>query len=559
VATFHEIRTPDDRDPPEPGPIPPGVRGAALVFVGLAVVLAVPYVAASALGDVAPDAEAEEGFLGRVADLRPWLPGDPAPFGHHFRTDGAGPAVAEAGAQARFPAAEPIPAHTLLADREDALAVISLTPEEAPGEEAAVEPGDDALAGEAEVAAAPPPPPPDPFARIVIPETVWEGITAEIEDPHGAMESFYRSLAHTALKKEGAITRITQWGDSAIAADGMTSAARQLLQRQFGDAGHGFALVAAGNPWYRRKDVVWSQTGWRTQEFIRRQAPDGRYGYGGVGVTGYLGANATWSTVEEGPVGTRAGVFEVYYHEAPRHGRLAVLVDGEEHAVIDTAAEEAGDAFFRVEVEDGPHEFRIRNVGGGLTRVYGVVIERQVPGVVYDGIGVVGARAARQLNADAEHMAAQIAHRAPDLMLLSYGGNAVSDSTPMTTYADTYRQVLRRFRDAAPDAACVAMSPLDHGERHRGRIRTVPRQYDIMETQREVALEVGCAWYSIFDAMGGEGSIGRWFQASPALAASDLAHPTARGSEVLGALWYKAIMKGFAEWLDARRARPAAP
>lgn len=566
MATFYEIKTPDAAEPPpDDQALPAGVRAACLVLVGLALAIAAPYAVVAATGEPVD----ETGTLATVAGLRAWVPGDAPPFSRSFRTTGAGPAVAEAGMSRLAAAGVPAEAAGALAelaaaaDEDDPAgeeSPIPLLVQPHPSDPA--EPDRDPDAVDPDAAdpdpdpadpGAEPAPPPDPFARIRVPAELYEGVTAEIEDPSGSMDAFYEALARTALGEPGAVTRVTQWGDSAIAADGMTSAARRLMQRQFGDAGHGFSLVAAGNPWYLRKDVTWKSTGWRTQEFIRRQADDGRYGYGGVGAVGFLGAHATWSTVEEGdgPVGRAASRFEVYYAAAPRAGRLEVQVDGEPKVEIDTAEDEAADRVHVVEVEDGPHTFRIRNVGGGQTRVYGVVLERAGPGVVYDGIGVVGARAARQLFADEAHFHGQLQARKPDLMILMYGGNEIPDKTRPDVYKQGYVDVIGRFRAGRPEASCVVMSPLDHGERHRGRVRTVPRMYDLMELQREAALESGCAWYSLFDAMGGEGSIGAWYDSG--LAASDLAHPTARGSRALGALWYKSLVKGFADWLDRRR------
>jgi hypothetical protein len=120
----------------------------------------------------------------------------------------------------------------------------------------------------------------------------------------------------------------------------------------------------------------------------------------------------------------------------------------------------------------------------------------------------------------------------------------------MSWYRERLAEVLRRWRTALPEKACLVMTPIDHGERYRGRVRTVPRQKEIMEVQREVALAEGCAFFSIYDAMGGEGSIGRWFDTG--LASGDLAHPTAKGSVELGRLFYQALMKGLHDWVGAR-------
>ena len=334
----------------------------------------------------------------------------------------------------------------------------------------------------------------------------------------------------------------------------MTSMSRRLLQTQLGDAGHGWILVASGSTWYKHKDIRYqSSDSWKAQKIIDQGAKDGRYGMGGVAARGYLGAKARFGTVDEGPVGTRVSRFEVHYLQGPKLGRFSVSVDGEEPQEIDTSGD-TQDKMHVIEVPDGPHELRIRAKGGGPVRLYGVVLERDGPGVVYDSFGLVGARGSRLLNADPEHWKTQLEQRSPDLMILMYGGNDLADKRiPMETYKETFRSMVKRFRTSRPEAACLVMSPLDHGERYRGRVRTVPRLISMMEVQREVALAEGCAWYSVFDAMGGDGAMGRWFKATPKLGWGDLAHVTAQGARVIGTYFFQALMEGFAAHLEEPR------
>jgi hypothetical protein len=63
-------------------------------------------------------------------------------------------------------------------------------------------------------------------------------------DPQGALEPFYAALFSTERKDAGAITRILHYGDSPTTADLITADVRSLFQKDFGDAGHGFALPA---------------------------------------------------------------------------------------------------------------------------------------------------------------------------------------------------------------------------------------------------------------------------------------------------------------------------
>src|SRR5687768_12510988 len=79
-----------------------------------------------------------------------------------------------------------------------------------------------------------------------------------IEDPAGALDPFYSSLARSDARHEGAITRITHYGDSPITNDGITSTVRRLLQNRFGDAGHGFILIDRPWDWYGHDAITFT-------------------------------------------------------------------------------------------------------------------------------------------------------------------------------------------------------------------------------------------------------------------------------------------------------------
>jgi lysophospholipase L1-like esterase len=164
---------------------------------------------------------------------------------------------------------------------------------------------------------------------------------------------------------------------------------------------------------------------------------------------------------------------------------------------------------------------------------------------------MIGTRSSRLLNYDPEHWARQVAHRNPDLQIIMFGGNEVGDSGSLATYEEKYREALQRLRAGAQAASCLMMTPVDHGERKRGRIRTVPRLLRMIPIQERLAKEMGCGFLNTFEAMGGEGAIGRWYyDVRPRLAWADFAHLTPAGDQVLGAMIYKAIMKGFSDWLQ---------
>src|ERR1700683_5343573 len=66
----------------------------------------------------------------------------------------------------------------------------------------------------------------------------------DLDVPPGSLDAFYASL------RRGQVTRILHYGDSPTTADSITSEVRRLLQARFGDAGHGFLLIAKPWAWY---------------------------------------------------------------------------------------------------------------------------------------------------------------------------------------------------------------------------------------------------------------------------------------------------------------------
>jgi lysophospholipase L1-like esterase len=177
-------------------------------------------------------------------------------------------------------------------------------------------------------------------------------------------------------------------------------------------------------------------------------------------------------------------------------------------------------------------------------------LERDGPGVVYDSLGLVGARANRLLNYDPAHIRSQLERRGVSLLVLGFGGNEASDERTEEAFYEDYVQVLRHMRQGREDLACLVFAPLDQGRRHGGRIRTLPTIPRIVAAQRRAAFDSGCAFYDTWQAMGGEDAMRHWHKAQPRLAMSDFRHATPAGYEVIGNMFYKALLAGFADYLS---------
>lgn len=375
-----------------------------------------------------------------------------------------------------------------------------------------------------------------------------------LADPRGhALSGFYRALTATAHKQVHAITRIAHFGDSIVVSDLISGTLRRKLQAEFGDAGHGFMLIANAWPAYFHNDVSrYATAGWSVSRIVGPYAADGLYGLGGVSFKADKNTLARFGTAKSGDFGRNVGRFVLDYLEDPDGGMLQVSVDGVPKATVDTRGPLKRAAYYQLDVPDGEHEFEIFTKNG-VSRAFGVVLERDTPGVVLDALGVQGARIRFLDKQDDAHWAEQLAWRKPDLLIYEFGANESSDGLlySMTDYHRTMKDVLTQGQRALPESSCLVIGAMDRAAKVGDEIvslRVIPA---IVEEQRTTAAEVGCAFFDTYTAMGGARSMPTWVRRG--LGQADMTHPTAVGSEVIGNWVYRALMQGYNAGLKTPR------
>jgi lysophospholipase L1-like esterase len=262
---------------------------------------------------------------------------------------------------------------------------------------------------------------------------------------------------------------------------------------------------------------------------------------------------------------------DVFFWAHPDGGSVQLIVDDVRKALIPTGAKEPAPGYFALKLDDGPHSVELRPAGDGPVTLFGLALERDTPGVVVDALGINGARAAAQLRWNEKIHASNLARRRPDLVVLAYGTNALTDDEePLEVYEANLTQVVKRIRDATPQASCLFVGPSDwpekvtelvrikrrksKGRRRRQRyvrrlrgFRPHLRQAPLIAVQKRVAHKHGCGYWDWQAAMGGELSMLHWYRAVPPMARKDLVHLTFRGYQRIGQLLWDALMAGFGD------------
>jgi lysophospholipase L1-like esterase len=187
----------------------------------------------------------------------------------------------------------------------------------------------------------------------------------------------------------------------------------------------------------------------------------------------------------------------------------------------------------------------------GRSRLFGVVMEREGPGVVLDAIGIQGARLRFLDQQNDEHWAEQLRWRKPDLLVYQFGANESGDGFlyPMNEYRSTMEAVILQGKRALPDSSCLVVGAMDRAAKRGDELIGIAVIPHLLKEQRGAAEALGCAFFDTYDAMGGPGSMATWVRRE--LGQADLTHPTADGANVIGNWIFRAMMKRYRERLES--------
>jgi lysophospholipase L1-like esterase len=362
---------------------------------------------------------------------------------------------------------------------------------------------------------------------------------------------FYKALRQLQAGDEGiSSVRILHIGDSLSTTDEISGQIRRQLQARFGDGGHGFVLLGKPWRWYRHQDVVHGARGeWRPRPVTSDPVGDAIYGLGGVGLeTATRGARAWVGPSVDGELGSKVQKIELSYLEQPAGGTFDILIDDQVVDSVSTRSPRRLVAHRLVDFFPGGSRLTVRARGDRWIRVFGATLDSGEPGVVYDTVAVNGARAQALNLIDSDSWAAEVARRAPSLLVFMLGANeGAGDRFASSVYKRELTQLLMTVRGATFGRACLFVGPLDQVRRDGPkRWRPRPNPALITEAQREVARENGCAFFDTLSAMGGPGSFATWLHHG--LSGSDLLHLTKEGGRLVGGWIAQALLLGYRDW-----------
>lgn len=399
--------------------------------------------------------------------------------------------------------------------------------------------------------------PPPPRVKPAFVDTCRAGMTC-IEDYSDStlrgMTPFYQALDE--LKKHPRLVRIAVFGDSFIEADILTADLREMLQKRYGGCGVGFVTITSMTNGFR-PTVHHSFSSWQSHSatdsvfFDRsKQGISGHYFIPRPGAQVELRGQKKYASRLD--TCKQASIF--FYNK----GEVTLSARVNRGETLTRTFPPTGDLQeMKVEGKIGSVRWTVESADSTL--FYGLAMD-DTQGIIVDNFSLRGSSGLSLRSVPIWMMQEFNEQRPYDLIILQYGLNV---ATPRGKNYDGYRDgmttAIAHLKEAFPQAGILLVSVGDRDYKTEdGTLRTMPGIRNLVRYQQNLAADSDIAFWNLFEAMGGEGSMVKLVHAKPSMANYDYTHINFRGGKHLAGLLYEALVYG-KEQYDRRRAYEEEP
>lgn len=347
--------------------------------------------------------------------------------------------------------------------------------------------------------------------------------------PHDSipyLDCFFEALENADNRH----VRIMHYGDSQLECDRISSNLREEFQERFGGIGVGLVPAVQTVPTYTLEQTA-SPEG--LHRYLAYGPADRRVSHSRYGVMAQMtrvdgNANLTFRT-RGGKDYPHAQTFSEVTVLAQGNGTIKVTAADSTMALTSDTTNK-GLCFHTVRLPRATDRASV-NINGQW-EVYGIKLEG-AKGISIDNIPMRGSSGTMFTKIDRSSMEPFFRKENVGLIILQYGGNSVpylKTDKAIETYKEGLKKQIALFRSMSPRSCILFIGPSDMATSIQGTMQTYPQLEKVVQAIREAAGESGVAFWNLYDAMGGKGSMVRWVNARPQLAGSDYVHFTPKGA-----------------------------
>lgn len=366
------------------------------------------------------------------------------------------------------------------------------------------------------------------------------GVTSIIDMSDGApggMTGFYRALAQSQSRP----VRIAVLGDSYIEGDIMTAMLRQLLQQRFGGQGVGYVPMTSITAGFR---LTCKHTfgGWTQHKAVDRA------GY----VDTYNNITGNYFNAGQGAWVNLTGIGTPYSLAGTCTSSSFYFMGGAGSGYVTAVVNGADSTYFPLNTNS---VVGYATVHGNIKSVKWIVTNPGSMiflgtsmdgnnGVIVDNFSLRSSSGQHLRKVPASIMAAFNQARHYDLVIIMYGLNiAGHNNSAYTAYCRTVAGAINNIKSNMPGTSILVVGCSDREERGANGWRTMPGVLGLIQAQKRVAIDTHVAFWDLYSAMGGEGSIVEMVQRGEAN--KDYTHINHRGGNRIARYLYDALMLGY--------------
>lgn len=362
------------------------------------------------------------------------------------------------------------------------------------------------------------------------------------------LQAFYREIE--TADDSAKVIRILHMGDSQIEGDRISRYLRQNFQTHFKGSGPG--LVPLYDP-LKQFPSVWirNKGAWREHVVYNypRLIKGNQYGIMGkvslIDSVGESSVNVTRSSMAQ-PSASNYYKSRLFLKNIDRPLTINAYWDSQlissDSLQVDENITEINWTF-----QKAPQKFSLTFESDISPLFLGMSLD-SLSGVALDNIAMRGQSSPRLDKTDTLLYKQMAAYMNIGMVILQYGTNMVP--TVADNYAfyrqDFYRQ-LQILKQTMPGVPVVVVGVGDVGKLTDGKAEAYTHIFKIKEAQKAASFKAGFAFFDLFEAMGGQGSMIKWASGDPKLAMSDYTHFNKPGGKKVADWLYSAIMSEYEE------------
>lgn len=382
-----------------------------------------------------------------------------------------------------------------------------------------------------------------------------------------ALDNFFAALEGC----DTALVRVGHYGDSQLEGDRVTSLLRILFQSKF--SGNGVGYVPMDDITSPVSYARTASRNWVRYTVFHNKSSKGLYSPGGTAFryTFFIPPGKRDSITENGDtikIETPGASFSnaTLFLKLFRGYSQAYIWYGkaEEPCHMEVYSSTGGELLAEMDL-DNPGAFNVTRIplssaatslrfvfSGPSPEIYGLSFDPAV-GVQFDNYGLRGHSGDGLMLIRSETLGMELRMINARLAILQFGGNVtpyVKNEKNVEYIKGIYDNLYRHFRIAFPEASVLVIGVNDVARHVGSGYASYPMIGRIRDVQKEVALKNGCAFFDLYEMMGGENSVLAWN--NKGLASRD-GHFSDRGRELVSNEIFSSIMAEYNRYLIRTR------